>query len=96
MALLNDLVQSSYLRLQQSLLNGIQRVNGLFILSQHGFEFVNVPIVLLLLESNVDDGFGDVVVHFLKLLCLLDENSEFILEVDFIVILPNLHQYFVF
>ena len=71
-------------------------MDRLIVLPQHGLELIDVAVVLLFLKCNIDNGFGDVVIHLLELFGLLDEHSELLSEVDLIVILSHLHQYFFF
>lgn len=67
---------------------------GLIILSEHGFELINITIVLFFLESNVYDGFRNVVVHLFELFGLLYQNFEVIPEVYFVSILSSLYENF--
>ncbi len=68
----------------------------LIILPKHGFELVNVSVILFFLEGNIDDGLRNVVIHLLQLFSLLDQYFEIISEVDFISVLSRLDQYFLF
>ena len=54
----------------------------LVVLSQHNLKLVNVLVVLGFLEGYVDDGSGDVVIHLVEMLDLLDQDFEFLFEID--------------
>lgn len=71
-------------------------MNSLVVLSQHSFQLINIPVILFLLEGNVHDGFANIVIHFLKLLGFLDQNSELILKIDLISIFSCLDQNLLF
>lgn len=54
----------------------------LVVLSQHNLKLVNVLVVLGFLEGYVDDGSGDVVIHLVEMLDLLDQDFELLFEID--------------
>jgi hypothetical protein len=69
-------------------------MHSFIILSEHGFELINVTIVLFFLKSNIDDGFRNVVVHLFELFSLLDQNFEIVPKVYFISILSSFYENF--
>lgn len=92
MPLLDDFVELVDLIFEEFLLDRVQGVNGLIVFPQHGLELINVAVVLLFLESDVDNGLGNVIIHLFELFGLLNQDFEVIPEVDFVSVLVSFVQ----